>query len=195
MADDSGQTPNLGEQDPRQGVLFGNDVESMPADVGYRGPVACAVAGITYRQLDYWARTKLVEPTVRSASGSGTQRLYGFRDILLLKVVKQLLESGVSLQNIRIAIDEVRGRGVNDLANVTLMSDGASVYMCTSKDEIIDLLNGGQGVFGIALHGVWKQVEGTLAELPVERSGGESEGAPGAFGTDDLAERRRRKHA
>ena len=78
---------------------------------GYRGPVACAAAGITYRQLDYWARTGLVEPTVRPASGSGSQRLYGFRDILVLKVVKRLLDTGISLQQIRAAVTHLRAQG------------------------------------------------------------------------------------
>ncbi|MDX6232507.1 MAG: hypothetical protein QOH68_1491, partial [Nocardioidaceae bacterium] len=74
-----------------QGLLFTDDVSPLPEDAGFRGPTACSAAGITYRQLDYWARTGLVEPSVRSATGSGTQRLYGFRDILVLKVVKRLL--------------------------------------------------------------------------------------------------------
>ena len=81
----------------RQGLLFGDEVQAMPADVGYRGPIACSAAGITYRQLDYWARTGLVEPSIRTAHGSGSQRLYSFRDILVLKVVKRLLDTGVSL--------------------------------------------------------------------------------------------------
>jgi len=114
-----------------QGVLFTDDLPERREDTGYRGPTACNAAGITYRQLDYWARTGLVEPSVRSATGSGTQRLYGFRDILVLKVVKRLLDSGVSLQQIRIAISHLRERGVEDLAQITLMSDGASVYQCT----------------------------------------------------------------
>src|SRR5581483_565777 len=83
-----------------QTALFGRE-QAGASSVGYRGPTACTVAGITYRQLDYWARTGLVEPTIRPAAGSGSQRLYSFRDILLLKVVKRLLDSGVSLQNIR----------------------------------------------------------------------------------------------
>jgi len=139
-------------------------------DVGYRGPMACSAAGITYRQLDYWARTKLVEPSIRAAHGSGSQRLYSFTDILVLKVVKRLLDTGVSLQQIRTAVAHLRDRGVQDLARITLMSDGVSVYECTSPDEVVDLVQGGQGVFGIALGRVWQEVEGTLAELPAERA-------------------------
>ena len=158
----------------------------LPSDLGYRGPTACNAAGITYRQLDYWARTGLVEPTVRGASGSGSQRLYSFRDILILKVIKRLLDAGISLQNIRTAVQFLRERGTDDLTRVTLMSDGASVYECTSNDEVIDLLQGGQGVFGIAIGGVWREIEGTLAELPSERAAEDAEPSPG----DELAARR-----
>jgi hypothetical protein len=111
-----------------QGLLFTDDVSPLPSDQGYRGPTACNAAGITYRQLDYWARTGLVEPTVRGASG----------------------------------------------------------YECTSNDEVIDLLQGGQGVFGIAIGGVWREIEGTLADLPSERSVDAAEPSPG----DELAARR-----
>src|SRR6476646_7756903 len=96
--------------------------------LGYRGVTACSAAGITYRQLDYWARTGLVVPSVRDASGSGTQRLYSFRDIVVLKVVKRLLDAGVSLQNIRKAIETLRQWGEDDLATMTLISDGTTVY-------------------------------------------------------------------
>ena len=152
-----------------QGLLFGEELAEGPRaheGTGYRGPTACSAAGITYRQLDYWARTGLVEPSVRAAQGSGSQRLYSFRDILVLKVVKRLLETGISLQQIRAAVQHLRERGTGDLAQITLMSDGASVYECTSADEVVDLLQGGQGVFGIALGRVWREVEGSLAELP-----------------------------
>ncbi len=170
-----------------QGVLFDDDLPSLSEDTGYRGPTACKAAGITYRQLDYWARTGLVEPSVRGASGSGTQRLYGFRDILVLKVVKRLLDTGVSLQQIRVAIQHLRARGVEDLAQITLMSDGASVYECTSADEVVDLVQGGQGVFGIAVGRVWREVEGSLAALPSERPEDE---APAAHPGDELSARR-----
>ena len=170
-----------------QGLLFTDDLPELREDEGYRGPTACRAAGITYRQLDYWARTGLVEPSVRSATGSGTQRLYGFRDILVLKVVKRLLDTGVSLQQIRTAIAVLRERGVEDLAQITLMSDGASVYECTSTEEVIDLLQGGQGVFGIAVGKVWREVEGSLAELPSERA---EEQAPTGHPDDELSARR-----
>lgn len=170
-----------------QGVLFDARGTELSDEAGYRGPSACKAAGITYRQLDYWARTGLVEPSVRSAKGSGSQRLYGFRDILVLKVVKRLLDTGVSLQQIRMAITSLRQAGVEELSEITLMSDGATVYECTSPDEIVDLLAGGQGVFGIALGKVWREVEGELAELPSERPDDE---APAAHPGDELSARR-----
>jgi len=148
------------EEAGRQGLLFGDDVLSMPADVGFR-----------------------------TAAGSGSQRLYSFRDILVLKVIKRLLDTGVSLQNIRTAVEHLRDSGVEDLAQVTLMSDGASVYECRSKDEVIDLVQGGQGVFGIAVGRVWREVEGSLAELPSERVDGTPSTEPVLPG-DELAARR-----
>ncbi len=174
---------------PAQGLLFNDDLPVLDDQIGYRGPTACRAAGITYRQLDYWARTGLVDPSVRTATGSGTQRLYGFRDILVLKVVKRLLDTGVSLQQIRVAVGHLRERGVEDLAQLTLMSDGASVYECTSADEVFDLVQGGQGVFGIAVGRVWREVEGSLSELPSERPDGQ---VPELAG-DELANRRRNR--
>ena len=181
-----------------QGTLF-DDLPAdqrpgaTPAGIGYRGPTACSAAGITYRQLDYWARTGLVEPSVREASGSGTQRLYSFRDILVLKIVKKLLDAGISLQNIRTAISTLRDRGVEDLGQITLMSDGTTVYECTSTDEVVDLLQGGQAVFAIAVGRHVRDVEGSLAQLPGERAR-EGDAAPGAAeSADELASRRRRR--
>lgn len=113
--------------------------------IGYRGPTACAAAGITYRQLDYWARTGLLEPSVRSAYPATSQRLYSFRDILLLKIVKRLLDAGVSLQNIRVAVAHLQAAEQGDLAGMTLMCDGATVYECTTPQQVVDLLKGGQG--------------------------------------------------
>ena len=156
---------------PDQGTLFADPVQADEL-IGYRGPTACNAAGITYRQLDYWARTALVVPSIRSAAGSGSQRLYSFKDILVLKVVKRLLDTGVSLQNIRVAVEQLRLRGVEDLAEVTLFSDGVTVYECTSAEEVIDLLRGGQGVFGIAVSGALRELVGSLAQLPGERADG-----------------------
>lgn len=168
-----------------QDALFEGDFSAVPEDAGFRGPVACSAAGITYRQLDYWARTGLVTPGIRSAGGSGTQRLYSFRDILMLRVVKNLLDAGISLQQIRRAIDHLRSRGDENLTGITLMSDGVSVYECTSEHEVLDLLRGGQGMFAITLDGVVRDLEGSLTELPTERT-------DLTDGDDELARRRRR---
>ena len=167
--------------------LFPDD--SVPDElIGYRGPSACQIAGITYRQLDYWARTSLVVPSIRGAAGSGSQRLYSFKDILVLKIVKRLLDTGISLHNIRVAVDHLRRRGVEDLANITLFSDGTTVYECTSAEEVVDLLQGGQGVFGIAVSGAMRELTGAIADFPGERAdGGESIATP----EDELASRRK----
>ena len=193
-ADDVNPLDEAAEQPvDTQDLLFDGNFSPMPEDQGFRGPVACGAAEITYRQLDYWARTGLVVPEVRTAGGSGTQRLYSFRDILLLKVIKRLIDAGISLQQIRPALHPLRPRGVQDLTQVTLMSDGVSVYECTSDDEVIDLLRGGQGMFGIALGGVWRDIEGSLASLPRERVHEEAEAAPTA--ADELSRRRQARAA
>ena len=178
--------------DGEQGELFPD--ASVPDElVGYRGPAACQIAGITYRQLDYWARTGLVNPSIRTAHGSGSQRLYSFKDILVLKVVKRLLDTGVSLQNIRLAVDYLRRRGVRDLAKITLFSDGTTVYECTSPEEVVDLLQGGQGVFGIAVSGAMREISGTIHEFPAERAdGGVIEEQPV---DDELTQRRKARNA
>lgn len=178
------RTSPVGEQ----GVLFDDPLSLVDENLGYRGPTACKAAGITYRQLDYWARTKLVEPTVRSAQGSGSQRLYSFRDVLVLKIVKSLLDTGVSLQQIRASVDHLRTRGVEDLSRITLMSDGRSVYECTSASEVIDLVQAGQGVFGIAIGRVWQELEGSLSQLPGESTTSQLEQVE-----DELSARRARK--
>ncbi len=154
-------------------------------EVGYRVPIACQVAGITYRQLDYWARTNLVNPSIRTARGSGSQRLYSFKDVLVLKIVKRLLDTGISLQNIRLAVESLRDRGVHELSELTLVSDGTTVYECRSSDEVIDLLAGGQGVFGIAVPGA-----GTISEFPSERVDATE---ANVVTMDELAARRQRK--
>jgi DNA-binding transcriptional MerR regulator len=183
------------ESDSEEGQLVGEDGET-----GYRGVTACQAVGITYRQLDYWARTTLVVPSIRDASGSGTQRLYSFRDLVVLKVVKRLLDAGVSLQNIRKAIETLRSRGVGDLAGITLISDGTTVYECRSPEEVVDLLQGGQGVFGIAIGGAFKEIQGSLSHLPAEPAAGPQPVGTGvsehpAATGDELAARRARRRA
>lgn len=148
-----------------QDELFSESQPWHDPKVGYRGNSAASAAGISYRQLDYWDRTALVQPGVRGAAGSGSQRLYSFRDILVLKLVKRLLDAGVSLQQIRLAVGVLRVAGIGDLAKITLISDGAKVYLCTSGDQVIDLIDKGQGVFGISVGKVLGEVEATLSSI------------------------------
>jgi len=150
------------------------------AQPGYRGPAVCTVVGITYRQLDYWTTTELVTPSVRNAEGSGSQRLYAFEDIVQLKVIKSLLDAGVSLQRIRAALEFVREQGL-DLRNLTLLSDGAKVYALDDNRDVIDLLSRGQGVFAIAVAPVYQSVEAEVTRLPSERA------FPAAAATGDEA--------
>ena len=187
-------------QDPRD-LVGPTEPAAESNGLGYRGVTACHAVAISYRQLDYWARTGLVVPSIRDASGSGTQRLYSFRDMVVLKVVKRLLDAGVSLQNIRKAVDVLRSRGADDLAEITLISDGTTVYECRSPEEVVDLLQGGQGVFGIAISGAFKEIQGSLAELPAEPiadspepSESGDDGGPVPTG-DELAARRARRRA
>ncbi|HJR19728.1 MAG TPA: MerR family transcriptional regulator [Actinomycetota bacterium] len=140
---------------------------------GFRGPQVCKIVGITYRQLDYWARTSLVEPSVKPAVGSGSQRQYNFTDIVHLKIIKNLLDAGVSLQQTRRAVDYLRTELKQPLEEVTIISDGKSIYACKSKDEVIDLLARGQGVFGIAVGKVYEELQGSVADLNVRREAAE----------------------
>lgn len=136
-------------------------------DIGYRAPQVCSLVGITYRQLDYWARTGLIKPSIQSAHGSGTQRRYSFTDIVQLKVVKRLLDAGMSLKKIRSAMD-ILGEQLasnNPLNDVTLLSDGATIFAAHSPDEVVDVFQRGQGVFGIAVGPVQQELEGEILAL------------------------------
>jgi DNA-binding transcriptional MerR regulator len=175
----------------RTALQHGDDPLDEDGGLGYRGPAASAVAGITYRQLHYWAATGLIEPTIRVAHEAGSQPLYSFRDILLLKLVKRLLDAGISLQQIRAAMQHLRDRSSEDLAQVTLMSDGESIYEATSPDEVVDLLAGGQGVFGFALGQLWQETAVELADVPAVRA--EDGMIPGT--DDQLAARPPRREA
>jgi DNA-binding transcriptional MerR regulator len=144
------------------------------SEPGFRGPIVYKLVGITYRQLDYWARTGLVTPSVRAADGSGTQRLYSFTDVVELRIIKRLLDAGVSLRRIREAIGYLRKEsGGRPLSDVTLMSDGDRIYACHSNEEVVDVLSHGQAVFGIAVGRVWADTEGDLAHLPGDQPAGD----------------------
>ena len=150
----------MAETDRERGVAQRAGVE------GYRGPTVCKMIGITYRQLDYWARTGLLRPSVADARGSGSKRLYSYRDLLELKVIKQLLDAGVSLQSARRAVDCLRQNLGVDLASAKLvLSEGRSV-LAKTNGEVVDLLAGGQGVFNIVpLSGVVDELDAAIVEL------------------------------
>jgi DNA-binding transcriptional MerR regulator len=132
------------------------------AEQGYRVPEVTKIVGISYRQLDYWARTGLVRPSVKDAQGSGSQRLYSFQDLATLKLIKRMLDSGVSLQQIRRAMSTLKELKEPALGT-TLVSDGNRIYQVESPEAVVDLLASGQGVFAIAVDKVWTDLEGTLA--------------------------------
>lgn len=133
------------------------------SEQGYRVPEVTKIVGISYRQLDYWARTDLVRPSVQEAEGSGTQRLYSFQDLATLKVIKKLLDTGVSLQQVRKAIGAL-SKMKTPAHGATLVSDGNRIYAVDSPDAVIDLLAKGQGVFAIAIDRVWTDLESVLAK-------------------------------
>ena len=165
-------------------------MEHRSVEQGYRAPQVCSLVGITYRQLDYWARTDLLKPSMQGASGSGSQRLYSFTDVVQLKVIKRLLDAGMSLKKIREAVENLREAMASDqpLRDVTLLSDGATIYAAHSPDEVVDVFRRGQGVFGIAVGPVQQELEGELLELfPVgaeAASEGGTEGRSDAGGSD-----------
>jgi DNA-binding transcriptional MerR regulator len=143
------------------------EVYTVTSEVGYRAPQVCRIVGITYRQLDYWARTGLLRPSLAQAQGSGSQRRYSFSDIVQLKVVKRLLDAGMSLMRIRSAVEILQEQLDSDqpLADVTLLSDGQTIYAVSSPDEVVDVFRRGQGVFGIAVGPVQAEVEGAIHDL------------------------------
>jgi DNA-binding transcriptional MerR regulator len=146
--------------------------------VGYRGPQVCSLVGITYRQLDYWARTDLLRPSITEARGSGTQRRYSYRDLLELKVIKRLLDAGVSLQSARRAIECLREAG-GDVASTNLVLNGTLSVLATTGEEIIDLLKGGQGVLNIVpMAGVVQELAAAIHQLSVATDEAGRDNAP-----------------
>ncbi len=132
---------------------------------GFRGPQVCSIVGITYRQLDYWARTELLRPSICDAKGSGTQRRYSYRDLLELKVIKRLLDAGISLQSARRALDVLRASG-EEVTTANLVLNGTQSVLARTGEEIIDLLKGGQGVLNIVpLSGVVSELAAAILEL------------------------------
>ena len=135
-------------------------------DDGFRGPQVCSIVGITYRQLDYWARTDLNRPSLADARGSGSQRRYSYQDLVELKVIKSLLDAGMSLKQCRTAIEYLREHLGEDLATANLVINGGGSILARTGDELVDILRGGQTVFSVvALAGVQEQVDAAIREL------------------------------
>ena len=133
---------------------------------GFRGPQVCALVGITYRQLDYWARTGLLRPSIADARGSGTQRLYAYTDVVELKVIKQLLDAGISLQRARRAVECLRDGLGADLASANLVLVGTDSVLAHSDGEVVDILRGGQGVLNIVpLSGVLEELDAAILQI------------------------------
>ena len=143
------------------------------AEDGYRGPQVCKIVGITYRQLDYWARTDLIRPSLADAKGSGSQRRYGYRDLLELKVIKSLLDAGISLQSARKAIEYLRENLGEDVATANLVLNGAGSVLARTGEEIVDILRHGQGVLNIVpLGNVKGEIDAAILELHPASEGG-----------------------
>lgn len=150
--------------DAIQGELFSN-VDTEEIKRGYRGTVASKVAGITYRQLDYWARKQIVEPSITPSQWLQVHDDYNsFKDVVILAVSKKLLDAGVNLQNVTAAIGFLTQRSTDQLANVTIMCDGQNVHECTTSEQMLELLQSGKAVFAVSVGSLWHQIETALEQ-------------------------------
>ena len=134
---------------------------------GYTGTQVCKIVDISYRQLDHWTTTKLIKASLRSIKGSGHHREYSFEDLLKVKIVKNLRDAGMSLQKIRkalISLEEIMKTETN-YSDITVVSDGTSIYASKNEDDFIDILKKGQAVFGISLGPVTKEIEKVVINL------------------------------
>jgi DNA-binding transcriptional MerR regulator len=153
--------------------------EMFPRHIGYGGKKAAEIVGISYRQLDYWARTDLVRPSLTDASGSGSRRKYSYQDLLELKVVKSLLDGGVQLEKVRRAFEYLRNELGEDPASASLVISGDRVVLTRDGDEMIDLVRKGQGVLNVlSLSGVVDQVDASITELFPDGNPSSAEGPP-----------------
>jgi DNA-binding transcriptional MerR regulator len=130
---------------------------------GYSAKFTADVVGITYRQLDYWARTDLIAPSLVQAAGSGSRRLYSYDDLVRLKVIKRLLDNGIKLEKVRAIFDYVRNELGEDISSANLVIDGANAAIVRSQDELIDALQRGQGV--LPLSNIGREVDAAIVEL------------------------------
>jgi DNA-binding transcriptional MerR regulator len=134
---------------------------------GYSGKQASEIVGISYRQLDYWARTDLVRPSGADARGSGSRRVYTYRDLLELRVIKNLLDAGIKLESVREVFAYLRNHVDTDIAAAHIVINGQSVVLCQG-DQLIDVMRRGQGVLNVLpLAGVKQDVDRAI-ELRAE---------------------------
>jgi DNA-binding transcriptional MerR regulator len=153
---------------------------STTTETGYSGRKAAEIVGITYRQLDYWARTDLVRPSLADAKGSGSRRLYSYRDLLELKVIKNLLDAGIKLESVREAFTYLRDHLGEDVATANLVIDGKRSLVVRNGEELIDLLGRGQGVLTVLpMAGVVEEVEAAIVELRPQAQSGRASVATG----------------
>ena len=141
-----------------QGELFSAE-QAEGATRGYRGTIAAKVAGITYRQLDYWARKRIVEPSIKASHGSGSRRLYSFKDVVILAVLKRLLDAGVNLVNATSTVAYLERRTVSQLEHVTVVCDGDQVSECSGPDQVFALMQSGRAVFAISVGAIWHRMD------------------------------------
>ena len=167
---------------PMQAQQLPGLAETSARAEGFRGPQVCKLVGITYRQLDYWARTGLLRPSIADARGSGTQRRYSYHDVLELKVIKQLIDAGISLQRSRRAAECLRNGLGGDLASANLVLHGTDSILARGDGEVVDIVRGGQGVLNIVpLSGVVEELDAAIYRI--EQSGA------GLSGTSDVTAR------
>ncbi|MEY4031299.1 MAG: hypothetical protein RL430_1933 [Actinomycetota bacterium] len=131
----------------------------------FSGHQAAAIVGISYRQLDYWARTNLIRPSAADASGSGSRRQYSYKDLLELKVVKKLLDSGIKLTSVRDVFAYMREHVDTEISSAHIVIDGSSVILCDG-DNLVDVVRHGQGVLNVLpLSGVKDEVDKQIISL------------------------------
>jgi DNA-binding transcriptional MerR regulator len=138
---------------------------------GYSGTQTAKIVGITYRQLDYWARTGLLKPSLAEATGSGSRRQYSYRDLLELRIIKTLLDAGIKLESVRDVFTNLRQTVGSDISSANIVISGTSSVVLRTNDELIELMSKGQGVLNILpLAGVKAGVDAGIESLPSDNS-------------------------
>lgn len=149
--------------DSSKGDTVAGEIDDSLAQLGYSGTQTAKVVGISYRQLDYWARTDLIRPSLSDATGSGSRRRYSYNDLLELKTIKKLLDAGIKLEQVRKVFEYLREHVTTDIAAAHIVIDGGSVNLCDGE-QLVDVLKNGQGVLNVlSLGGVREELEADLA--------------------------------